>query len=165
MHPKPHEFSNLILLIQEDRDLGWILFQKFIDRFPTFFRVYAKYDQPFGLIPAVQPFQRRSLLPAIRSPGSPEVEQKDFSSIILDLDHLPGKVFQGKIGKGQRFRIGLKDICPLAPGQVNASNPQGNGQGQSHQTDNRPSLLSDFHIPHLLPSPEFSSLQLCHRKP
>ena len=50
MYPKPHEFSNLILLIQENRNFRWILFQEFIDRFPAFFRVYAENDQAFGLI-------------------------------------------------------------------------------------------------------------------
>ena len=54
MYPKPHDFPNLIFLIQENRDLRGILFQEFIDRFPAFFRVYAEHDQAFGLILIIQ---------------------------------------------------------------------------------------------------------------
>jgi len=50
MYPQSHHFPNFVLLVQEDRDFRGILFQEFIDRFPTFFCVYAEQDQAFGLV-------------------------------------------------------------------------------------------------------------------
>ena len=126
MDPDPQELSHLILYVQKNGEVGRILFQELGDRFPAFFRVDTEKDKIFGLVLAVQLFQRRSLLPAIGSPRGPEVEEDYFPLILLDLDRFPLEVLQRKIRKGQRLRIRLKSARPpaLGPGRVTPLNSQ-----------------------------------------
>jgi len=116
MNPDPQELSHFILFVQKDAGRGRILFQELGDRFPVFFRVDTEKDKMFGLVLAIQLFQRRSLLPAVGSPRGPEVEEDYFPFILLNLDRFPLKVLQRKIRKGQRLRIRLKSIRPPALG-------------------------------------------------
>ena len=50
VYPNPQELSNLILLVQENREFTRIYFQEFTNRFAAFFYVYAEKDQASGLV-------------------------------------------------------------------------------------------------------------------
>jgi len=54
-------------------------------------------------------FERRDLLPAIRSPCSPEIEKDDLSPMILQGHHFTLKVFQRKTRRAHRLGIGMKN--------------------------------------------------------
>lgn len=140
MYPYSQHLSNLVLLVQEDWNIGWVLLQKLIDRFPAFLGVDTKHHHPLSLILAVQFLQRRNLLPAIGSPGGPEVKENHLSSIILDRSRLPHKVVQSKIGKGHNFGVGLKGTCPartLSPGQLQRLDSPQDCPAQSHQPNRK----------------------------
>jgi len=53
--------------------------------------------------------KRRSLLPAIRSPSSPEVEKDDLTPIILYVHGFPLEIFQRKIWSAHFSYIGMKN--------------------------------------------------------
>ena len=150
MDPDPQEFSHFILFVQKNGEGGTILFQELADRFPAFFRVDTEKDKIFGLVLAMQLFQRRSLLPAVGSPRGPEVEEDYFAFILFDLDCFPLKVLQRKIRKGQRLRIGLKSARPptLSPGRVTPLDSQKDKPNQPCNYPGHPGFGS-----HLSPHP------------
>jgi len=150
MDPDPQELSHFILFVQKNGEGVRILSQELGDRFPVFLRGDTEKDKIFGLVLAVQLFQRRSLLPAVGSPGGPEVEEDYFPFILFDLDRFPLKILQRKIRKGQRLRIGLKSARPptLSPGRVT---PLGSQKDKPNQPCNYPGYRAFG--PHFSPHP------------
>jgi hypothetical protein len=150
MDPHPQETSNFILLIEENRDIQRVLLQVFNNGFPAFFGIDAQNHQTLGFILIVQPAQRRSLLPAVRSPGSPEVQQNDPPPVFLNPDHLSGEILQGKIWNWFGFPVGLNCTRPprtLGPSHLRTSKPPEDCPGQSQPYDDHP-VLCPFHRNH-----------------
>lgn len=150
MDPDPQELSHFILFVQKNGEGVRIFSQELGDRFPVFLRGDTEKDKIFGLVLAVQLFQRRSLLPAVGSPGGPEVEEDYFPFILFDLDRFPLKILQRKIRKGQRLRIGLKSARPptLSPGRVTPLDSQKDKPNQPCNYPSHPAFGS-----HVSPHP------------
>lgn len=80
-------------------------------------------------------FERRNLLPAIRSPCGPEIEKDDFSPMILQGHHFTLKVLQRKIRRAHRLGIGMKNSLSchvLSQRQLSNPHPE-DARAENHE--------------------------------
>ena len=110
----------------------------------------------------MQFFKGGTLLPAIGSPGGPEVQKNHLAVVIPYIDRLTLEVFQGELWSSKGFGIGLKNVLgclALIPRQLSVWDPQNAGTNQSHQK-NWPQPPS--HLP--FPPIPLCGLRICHIK-
>lgn len=112
MSPHPEKSPNFSVLVQEDGDLQSFLFQKLSDSFTGFFSVDAEKNKIPGAILGVYFIKRRTLLPAIKSPGGPKIEKDGLSTIIPYVDRLSLQVLQGKFGNWHGLGISMENTLP-----------------------------------------------------
>jgi hypothetical protein len=141
MGPDPEESFRMSVVVDKNRHIQGFLLHKLLDGFWLFFRVDAVKNQTLGLVPVIQFLQGGTLLPAVRSPGSPEIKQNDLSSMVPNIHLFPLKIRYRKIRDGLRLGIALEHTLPgrlWHRGKISARYPKGARAGQSHKNFGQP---------------------------
>src|SRR3989338_7028974 len=115
--PDPVDLSgDLPALIEEDGGDVAPLLNGSLDQFRVLPEADHEHLEALALKVRVELVDGRQLLPAVRSPGGPEVEQDHLAPEALQADRLPLEVRKREGGRGRRGGVGLNlHPCEVRP--------------------------------------------------